>query len=145
MIPVDFNQTVEEQLEKCQSVLVNKREEYVMGTNDVLHNFKRAAHLMDCEVRQALGGMMVKHTFSIFDMIEAERTYDTATWDEKITDSINYLLLLKAVLVDERDGDHPQDVIAERQAILEELDDDEDPPTPAGITRLDLTQEHPST
>jgi hypothetical protein len=119
MIPVDFNQVVEEQIAKCQGMLVSKREEYVMGTNDVLHNFKQAANLQNCEVRQALGGMMVKHTVSVFDMIEAERTYDMATWAEKITDSINYLLLLRAVLVDEAENG---DVIAERRKVLEEIE-----------------------
>jgi hypothetical protein len=124
MIPVDFNQVVEEQLAKCQGMLVSKREEYVMGTNDVLHNFKQAANLRDCTVRQALGGMMVKHTVSVFDMIEAERTYDMATWNEKITDSINYLLLLRAVVQEESDT---PEVIKARQAVLEEIDlEDED-------------------
>jgi hypothetical protein len=47
---------------------------------------------------QALGGMMAKHTISIYDMIDTGNDYPMALWDEKITDHLNYLLLLKAVV-----------------------------------------------
>jgi len=50
---------------------------------------------------QAVSGMMVKHTVSIFDMVEGPNTFSEQTWDEKITDHIIYLILLKAALLDE--------------------------------------------
>jgi hypothetical protein len=47
--------------------------------------------------------MMAKHTISIYDMCYGDRngkTYSLELWDEKITDSINYLLLLKALVTE---------------------------------------------
>ena len=48
---------------------------------------------------QALGGMMVKHTTSVYDMIASGKEYPLSLWNEKITDHINYLLLLKTTVV----------------------------------------------
>ena len=60
-----------------------------------------AAGLQGCLPREALGGMMAKHTVSVYDMINSCDTFPIALWDEKITDHINYLLLLKAIVVEE--------------------------------------------
>ena len=93
-----FNQIIKEQFELCESVLCSKAKEY--ATEDRLHNFKMAAGMMGCEPREALAGMMAKHTISIYDMCRAEDMAPMMLWDEKITDSINYLLLLKALVME---------------------------------------------
>ena len=52
----------------------------------------------------ALAGMMCKHTVSIYDLIEgyeAGRAIEPELWDEKIIDSINYLILLRAALYED--------------------------------------------
>lgn len=96
-----FNQIVDEQLDACRSMLVRKAEEYA-GPTDRLHNFKVAAELQCTSTRRALSGMMAKHTVSIFDLCEMPHTEaDLAMWTEKITDHINYLLLLKAVVIED--------------------------------------------
>ena len=44
---------------------------------------------------------MAKHTVSVYDMIrglEEGKSYPLELWDEKIGDSINYLLLLAAAV-----------------------------------------------
>ena len=38
--------------------------------------------------------MMSKHTVSIYDMCWSGQDYGLKLWQEKITDAINYLLLL---------------------------------------------------
>lgn len=101
MTDKQFDKVVDEQLKKCNSVLFAKACEY--ATADRLHNFKVAAGLQNCTPEQALGGMMAKHTVSVYDMIRDGRQHNLELWDEKITDSINYLLLLRA-LVEERHG-----------------------------------------
>ena len=56
---------------------------------------------------RALGGMMAKHTVSVYDLIERHERGETispAMWDEKIGDSINYLLLLTAAIEEEREN-----------------------------------------
>ena len=47
--------------------------------------------------QRALAGMMAKHIISIYDMCFTDRkTFELAVWEEKITDSLNYLFLLKS-------------------------------------------------
>lgn len=61
--------------------------------------FKAAAALQHCSPERALAGMLAKHIVSLYDMCFAENIYfDMSTWDEKITDSLNYLFLLKAIV-----------------------------------------------
>ena len=91
-----FNITIEKQMSLCKSILCLKAVEY--ATQDRLHNFKVAAVIENCTPVRALGGMMAKHTVSVYDMINSGKDYPMELWDEKITDSINYLLLLKAMV-----------------------------------------------
>lgn len=87
-----FEQIVNEQLDYCRSVLCQKAKEY--ATVDRLHNFRMAALLEGILDRQALAGMMAKHTVSVYDMCMSIEAYPLELWREKITDHINYLLLL---------------------------------------------------
>ena len=93
-----FNAIVERQLYHCQKILCQKADEYVTE-GDRLSNFKTAAILQNMTPIQALGGMMAKHIVALYDFMEKdEKAY--ARWDEKITDTINYCLLLKALLAE---------------------------------------------
>lgn len=100
MTSSDFNRTVENQLNYCKELLGVKSQEYSPDGDDRLHSFTVAAQLLGCSRKEALAGMMVKHTVSIYDMCrEGEHTPEK--WEEKITDSINYLLLLRGILEEE--------------------------------------------
>ena len=95
----NFNKIIHEQIERCEATLCKKADEY--ATDDRLHNFKVAAGLQDCLPTTALGGMMCKHTVSVYDMLrglEEGKSYPLELWDEKIGDSINYLLPLAAAV-----------------------------------------------
>jgi hypothetical protein len=98
-----FNDIVNTQIERSTSLLIKKADEY--ATEDRLHNFKVAAALQGITPAQALRGMLAKHTVSVFDMINSGKFYPEEVWDEKLTDSINYHLLLRA-LVEEPGGTH---------------------------------------
>ena len=75
------------------------------GSNTArLAHFKRAAALIDGTPKEALLGMLTKHLVSISDMCTDDRSYSLDRWTEKITDSINYLLLLKALVEEEANG-----------------------------------------
>ena len=96
-----FENVIEERLLKCKATLGCKAEEY--ATEDRLHNFKIAAELQHCTPVKALGGMMSKHTVSVYDLIEdfeKGKEIPMSMWEEKIGDSINYLLLLTALIVE---------------------------------------------
>ena len=103
-----FNDVVQMQVDKCLGMLITKAAEY--ATEDRLHNFKVAAEIQGVTPTQALAGMMAKHTVSIYDLLKANEVSDFSTemWDEKITDHINYLLLLQALLVETKKKPTPE-------------------------------------
>jgi hypothetical protein len=110
----DFDFTIQNQIKKSQQVLLDKGREY--AGNDRLHNFRQAAHIQGITLKAALAGMMAKHTVSVYDMCESEDPFTLEQWEEKLTDHINYLLLLKAIVVEEALDGEP---------VLDELEQDE--------------------
>lgn len=101
MTQKEFEEVLAAQWQRCSETLNAKAAEYA-ADSDRLHNFKVAAAARGCTPVQALSGMLVKHTVSVYDMMESDKRYSVSLWDEKITDHINYLLLLKALLVEEQ-------------------------------------------
>lgn len=95
----DFEEVFEIVVDQSRSVLVNKAKEYATD-GDRMHNFKIAAAIQGCSPKCALGGMMVKHTVSLYDMMNSNQRYSKEMWEEKIGDHINYLILLRALLED---------------------------------------------
>lgn len=98
----DFYDVFQAQVADCERVLAVKSKEY--STHDKLHNFKVAAGLQSVTTREALGGMMAKHVVSIYDLISRAECADIEMWDEKLGDALNYLFLLKAIVVEELDA-----------------------------------------
>jgi len=96
----DFESVLKEQFKTSEEILVIKAKEY--ATSDRLHNFNIAAALKGETPMQALAGMMAKHTVSIYDMCMSHKEYPAEMWNEKITDHINYLILLKAIVTEEQ-------------------------------------------
>lgn len=90
--------------DRSRRVLVNKAKEYAPG-KDRLSNFKKAAALQGISSEQALFGMLTKHLVSLAEMAcDPNNTPSPrAMWEEKLTDAINYLHLLEAVVA-EKDG-----------------------------------------
>lgn len=99
MNQVDFQTIFFQQMERCETVLLVKSEEY-SSPEDKLHNFKVSGALQGITQDRALGGMLAKHIVSIFDLINRDKPSSMDLWDEKITDAINYLILLKAIVVE---------------------------------------------
>lgn len=101
MTDIEFNNITKEQLEYCESLLCKKGEEYSGDDYDRLRVFKDAAVLQGITSKQALAGMMAKHTISIYDLILRDANGIESSkerWIEKITDNINYLILLRALV-----------------------------------------------
>lgn len=102
----EFNKAVKEQLLTCENLLLNKGHEYApdaVETNEVdrLAHFKKAATITGTTQKAALFGMLAKHIVSVSDMCTDGKKYKRDRWIEKITDSINYLLILRAVVEEE--------------------------------------------
>ena len=101
MLQEEFNDIVTKQMKKCWETLFNKGNEYsVQG--DRLSHFKKAAAVMDSTPEAALFGMLSKHLISLSDMSLDKRKHPKEVWSEKITDSINYLLILAAIVEEEQ-------------------------------------------
>lgn len=90
-----FEKIFETTVDTSREVLLNKAREYATDS-DRLHNFKKGANLIGGTPEQALWGFLTKHLVSLSDMVYSPKQYTAAQWEEKIGDSINYLILLKA-------------------------------------------------
>ncbi len=99
MTAEEFAEVLDAQTKRVLDVLVVKTDEY--ANEDQLHNFVVAAELKDETPKEAIAGMMAKHTVSIYDMVRSKKTFSPKIWDEKITDHIIYLILLRAAIVEE--------------------------------------------
>ena len=97
----DFNDIVENRINKIRSVLAKKAQEYASDKSR-FHNFEVAGRRIDCTPERALLGMMVKHEVSVMDLVNwIEFNPEKLTFeiiDEKICDNINYLILLEGML-----------------------------------------------
>lgn len=97
-----WNSILNSRIDIIRKTLRNKANEY--ATEDRLYNFKRAAEIARTTPAKALMGMMLKHWVSVIDLIEGEGcvAQDAFAYErlinEKIGDSINYLILLEAIL-----------------------------------------------
>lgn len=95
----EFEEILELTVNAIKKTLVKKADEY--AKSDRLHNFKVAAALSNTSPEMALRGMLAKHIVSVWDLIEDSdkgKFADIGMWNEKIIDSINYLILLRAMV-----------------------------------------------
>lgn len=99
----DFNKIIENQLNYCKSLMISKGQEYAQNDVDRLLVFKHAGAIQGESQKMALAGMMSKHTISIYKMCQ-KGTYPIEQWIEKITDNINYLLILRAMIEEEKEN-----------------------------------------
>lgn len=108
----EFEKLLDRRIELIRSVLSKKGKEYSSDL-DRLHNFKRAGKMLQCSPEKALIGMWTKHIISILDIVDeldykcgmekdCYPAFDVnrhmAMVEEKIGDSINYLILLEALI-----------------------------------------------
>jgi hypothetical protein len=112
MNTAQFDKVVEHRLSESKRVLIEKAKEYAKDEDDKLHNFNRAAQITGECREKALFGFFLKHLVSVMDIVDemnAKSTYipNKALVEEKIGDSINYLLLLEASIEDKRNKSLP--------------------------------------
>ena len=98
----EFNKILSSRLEKTRATLGTKAREYAM--DDRLHNFRIAALVNGTTAPHALWGMATKHLVSIMDIIEGRKPNIKVLVEEKIGDLVNYLILLEAILQEDREG-----------------------------------------
>ena len=97
MTQEEFNVVFELQMRKCADIRHIKRKNIpVIILTASVHS--RLLPLYKTVIqKQHCTGMMSKHVVSLYDMCYSTLLhFDMEQWDEKITDCINYLILLKA-------------------------------------------------
>ena len=108
----EFNELVTRRLAHCITVLDAKNKEYASDV-DKLANFKEAGALKAETPEKALWGMWAKHIISVKKIVEdldhtlilksgAGFLPTQKTLDEKISDMINYALLLEGLIQERR-------------------------------------------
>lgn len=97
----DFDDIVDNRCTQIKEVLSNKAKEYA-SDGDRFHNFRVAGRMANTTPEKALAGMKLKHDVSVSDLIEwagsSPEKLTCALINEKIGDSINYLILLEGLL-----------------------------------------------
>lgn len=99
----EFNKIVEEVTESIKKVLVSKAKEYAHG--DRLYNFKRASKITNKSTIECAKGMWMKHLVSILDILDGKLENTREMVNEKFIDSINYHILMMAILQENRKKD----------------------------------------
>ena len=95
-----FDDLLSWRMGRCKTILQAKSVEYG-DQNDILHNIKTAAAFERSTPEKAALNRMSKQLVSIVDMIhalDAGQCARNAVWDEKISDTINYLIILEALI-----------------------------------------------
>lgn len=100
MTGAQFDKIVEHRIEEIRRVLVSKGQEYA-NDRDRMLNFKTGAAIQGVTPIECLRGYMTKHVSSVYNMLQYPDKFTPEQWEEKIGDTINYLILLEALLKEE--------------------------------------------
>jgi hypothetical protein len=118
----EFDKIVDWWVDYIKKTLKSKGEEYTLGNEDRLKNFKRAADMLETIPEKALIGYMTKHIISILDLMDKlERDNKKIGLNftivpltvgitrklrrEKLGDLIIYSILLDALLEERKSHD----------------------------------------
>jgi len=100
MNSTEFNAFLDAAIKSCKDTLKGKASEYATD-DDRFYNFKKAGEIARETPEKALWGMYLKHLVSVIDIVEAvekEHNISRKYYTEKLKDSINYHILLWALL-----------------------------------------------
>ena len=97
----EFNDVVTKELDYVRELLCSKSKEYDFG-EDRFHSFKIGGQLQGISQEKCLLGYLTKHIISIYDMCGKVEEFSFEKFQEKITDYINYGLLLLGMIQEEK-------------------------------------------
>lgn len=106
-----FNQLIEQQLSYCKELLSSKNDEYAKKT-DRLSNFRQPSSLLGMCPAEVAFCYDTKHIASIQKIVHEISQGKLPTkelWREKITDYINYGLLMNACVMETLDKEKEQE------------------------------------
>jgi len=95
----EFLKFMQKEFDKLMELQKVKSSEYTINNFD--ENFEMASKLLNASKEQIALYYMTKHVVSIYDIILNKRNYDKL--DEKINDTIMYLLIINALIKMKKD------------------------------------------
>ena len=101
----EFNDVVTKELDYVRELLCSKSKEYDFG-EDRFHSFKVGGQLQGISQEKCLLGYLTKHIISIYDMCGNVKEFSFEKFQEKITDYINYGLLLLGMIQEEKNKEN---------------------------------------
>ena len=101
----EFNDVVTKELDYVRELLCSKSKEYDFG-EDRFHSFKVGGQLQGISQEKCLLGYLTKHIVSIYDMCGKVEEFSFEKFQEKITDYINYGLLLLGMIQEEKNKEN---------------------------------------
>lgn len=96
-----FTECLDDILDSIGEVLSVKSKEYSLY-GDRLHSFKQGSKVCGLDPKVYLFALMTKHIQCVKDLCHGELPNYESLVEEKIRDSINYLILLEALMKEER-------------------------------------------
>lgn len=99
-----YNDTIDGFLGDSHKMASEKRIEYTIsqGEKDVHANFKNVGKRLEIDPKQIIMVYLLKHMDSITNYVNTGTEYSDEKIEERISDAIQYLLLLVTLIVDER-------------------------------------------
>ncbi len=92
----ELESLIQERIERCKEVLFKKSEEY-SSESDRMRNFNTAGRMLGIPPYKVAFMYMMKHFESVYEIVINDQPASPTLWEEKITDLINYLLLIDAM------------------------------------------------
>lgn len=101
----EFEKVLEARITNIRQTLIVKAKQYA-SANDHLYNFGEGAKFLQTTPEICLLGYLTKHLVSVADLCRnASSKQSLETWQEKIGDAINYLILLEAMVTKRLEDD----------------------------------------
>jgi len=99
-----FYKLMAETFDSALKIAKSKGQDYTVGNPDALWNFKEAGRDIELSPEKALYIGMNKHYKAIVNYIKTGGQSESEPIDERIKDCINYLVLLRGLIVEKRES-----------------------------------------
>jgi len=103
MTAKEFESLVNKRFQYCKEVLINKGNDYAPDTKDRLSNFREIAKRTVLNPLDIWTVLFEKHILSI-ETYMSKRNLESESIEDRITDTINYLLLGEALILEDKDS-----------------------------------------
>lgn len=100
MTQEEYEVFVKKQVDYCLDLLFNRNAMYNNPEQQVdrMRNFRSTAYLLHTDPITAAGSMASKHIAHLYDLISDGQDHPEDVWREPISDCINYLLIISALM-----------------------------------------------